>query len=84
MIPIDSGDLRVERQGSHLQQALYLAIRDKIMHGLWSNQGRLPATRKLAEELAVSRNTVTAAYEQLCAEGYIESRRGAGIWQCSY
>lgn len=80
MIPIDSGDLRVERQGSHLQQALYLAIRDKIMHGLWSNQGRLPATRKLAEELAVSRNTVTAAYEQLCAEGYIESRRGAGFY----
>jgi GntR family transcriptional regulator / MocR family aminotransferase len=39
---------------------------------------RLPSTRQLAEELAVSRIPVLAAYEQLLAEGYLEAFIGAG------
>ena len=39
---------------------------------------RLPATRALARELALSRNTVMAAFEQLHAEGYVDGRVGAG------
>src|SRR6267142_462145 len=39
---------------------------------------RLPSTRQLAEELAVSRIPVLAAYEQLQAEGYLETFTGAG------
>ncbi|MGL1311205.1 GntR family transcriptional regulator, partial [Vibrio parahaemolyticus] len=41
---------------------------------------QLPSSRDLALELGTSRNTVTYAYEQLLAEGYLESRTGAGTF----
>lgn len=41
---------------------------------------RLPATRELARDLGLSRNTVLAAYEQLGAEGFIEGRVGSGSY----
>src|SRR5262249_14555976 len=37
----------------------------------------------LAHELGVSRITVTLAYDQLSGEGYIEARRGSGMYVCS-
>ena len=39
---------------------------------------RLPATRALAAELGVARGTVSAAYDQLVAEGWLVARVGAG------
>ncbi|MCG6197819.1 winged helix-turn-helix domain-containing protein, partial [Anoxybacillus sp. LAT_38] len=39
---------------------------------------KLPSTRKLSEELRISRNVVLEAYDLLLAEGYLESRRGSG------
>lgn len=41
---------------------------------------RLPSSRALAEELSVSRMTVTTAYDQLIAEGYLTTRKGAGTF----
>src|SRR3546814_13339151 len=41
---------------------------------------RLPATRQLANELGISRNTVLAAYEQLRAESFIDGRVGSGSY----
>ncbi|MDK1493706.1 PLP-dependent aminotransferase family protein [Sinorhizobium sp. 7-81] len=38
------------------------------------------STRALADELSVSRNSVTQAYEQLTAEGYICGRSGSGTF----
>ena len=40
----------------------------------------MPAQRALAKEWAVSRNTVTAAYERLCSEGLLAPRKGAGTF----
>lgn len=40
----------------------------------------MPSTRALAGDLGVSRGLVTEAYEQLTAEGYLRSDRGAGTW----
>lgn len=38
----------------------------------------LPPTRKLADELAISRSTVNKSYELLTLEGYISSKPGSG------
>ena len=65
------------------------AIKGQIASGLLGPGARLPSTRALASEWGVSRTTVTAAYEQLIAEGYLETRRGAraqvaqGLGSCS-
>lgn len=59
---------------------LYGALRDAILTGRIAPGTRLPSTRDLAQTLAVSRNTVTAAFEQLVAEGYLESRVGDGTY----
>ena len=44
---------------------------------------RLPSERDLAEELAVSRNTVTAAYAELEQRGVIRRIHGKGAYLCA-
>jgi GntR family transcriptional regulator / MocR family aminotransferase len=61
-----------------LYRQLSEALRERILDGTLPPGTRLPSTRILAGELAVSRNTVKGAYEQLQDEGYIDSRVGAG------
>jgi GntR family transcriptional regulator/MocR family aminotransferase len=71
--------LAVERGAAEpLHRQLYAALRDLIADGRLAAGSGLPATRTLAEQLGVGRNTVIAAYEQLLAEGYLEARRGSG------
>ncbi|MFD0074950.1 PLP-dependent aminotransferase family protein [Streptomyces sp. NPDC127166] len=64
------------RRGRALQEALREAVRS----GRLAAGTRLPSTRALAADLGVSRGLVTEAYEQLTAEGYLRSDRGAGTW----
>jgi GntR family transcriptional regulator/MocR family aminotransferase len=59
-----------------LEQSLRSAIRD----GRLPAGARLPSTRALALDLGLARGTVVECYAQLEAEGYLESRRGAGTW----
>ncbi|WP_328748653.1 PLP-dependent aminotransferase family protein [Streptomyces sp. NBC_00285] len=54
------------------------ALRDAVRGGRLAPGARLPATRRLAEEVGVSRGTVKAAYDQLIAEGYLTARQGSG------
>ncbi|GAA1581168.1 PLP-dependent aminotransferase family protein [Actinomadura kijaniata] len=54
------------------------ALRDAVQDGRLAPGARLPATRRLADELGLSRGTVRAAYDQLIAEGYLTARQGAG------
>ncbi len=44
---------------------------------------RLPGSRALAAELGVHRNTVIAAYAELLAEGWVETRPGGGTFVCA-
>ena len=78
------GDLllvRVAReQDKLLHKRLYNAIRHAILDGSLAPESRLPASRDLAAELHISRNTVLTVYEQLLAEGYSASRRGSGTF----
>ena len=57
-----------------IQDQLRVAIRDRRLGA----GERLPSTRRLAELLGVSRGTVVDVYEQLLAEGYVESAVGSG------
>ena len=57
---------------------VYLRLRAAILAGELSPGTRLPATRDLARAAGVARVTVVQAYRQLEAEGFIESRVGAG------
>ena len=41
---------------------------------------RLPSSRALAAQLGVSRTVVTAAYDQLHAEGWLSGRHGSGTY----
>lgn len=61
-----------------LHRQLYFALRTAILEGRLPPGARLPSTRSLAADLAVSRNTVLAAFDQLLAEGYVQGRVGAG------
>ncbi|HYU17488.1 MAG TPA: PLP-dependent aminotransferase family protein [Chloroflexota bacterium] len=63
-----------------LQQQLYTGLRQDILAGRLRPGERVPATRSLAVQLAISRTTAVLAYEQLLAEGYFEARRGAGTF----
>ncbi len=42
----------------------------------------LPSSRKLSEQLSVSRNTVVLAYQSLVDEGFIETRERSGYYVC--
>ncbi|MDN3612549.1 PLP-dependent aminotransferase family protein [Vibrio ostreicida] len=80
MTLIDTGDLTLSGENATLQQRLFNAIRAKIVEKYWPVSAKLPSTRKLAMELNLSRNTVITTYEQLVAEGYIESKQGSGFY----
>jgi GntR family transcriptional regulator / MocR family aminotransferase len=61
-----------------LHKQIYDAYRSAIVKGSLRPRQRIPSTRVLASEIGVSRFPVLNAYAQLLAEGYIESRVGAG------
>lgn len=63
---------------------LYEYIKKEIKDGTISAFTKLPAKRKLADYLQVSKNTIEAAYEQLLAEGYIESISRKGYFVCKF
>ena len=61
-----------------LYQQIARAVRRGVEEGALASGAGLPAERRLASLLAVSRATVVAAYDQLRGEGMLESRRGSG------
>ena len=63
-----------------LHRQIYDAYRASILgQGMQPGQ-KIPSTRALAEDLGISRIPVLTAYSQLLAEGYFESRAGAGTF----
>jgi GntR family transcriptional regulator/MocR family aminotransferase len=64
--------LEVELRRGRMRRGLREALRVAIQDGRLAAGARLPASRRLAAELGVSRGVVSDAYEQLAAEGYLE------------
>lgn len=71
--------LQMDGRGA-LHAQLTRALKAAMLEGRMTAGERLPPTRLLARELAMSRNTVLAAYEQLQAEGYLRGRVGSGSY----
>ena len=61
-----------------LTSQLVVRLRDAILNGTVRPEHTLPASRRLAAGLGVSRGVVVRAYEQLAGEGYLESRGSGG------
>jgi GntR family transcriptional regulator/MocR family aminotransferase len=59
---------------------IYRQMRQAILDGRLKDGDRLPATRELARSLAVSRSTVTTAYERLLGEGIAATKTGAATF----
>nr|WP_314478672.1 PLP-dependent aminotransferase family protein [uncultured Pseudomonas sp.] len=78
-LTFDPAGLSLDRRLG-LSQQLYQALRDRILEGRLDGGTRLPATREMSRLLAISRNSVMQAYEQLYAEGFIETRVGDGTY----
>ncbi len=75
-IPLLLDRSRPETLTAQLVDQLRDAVRrNRIPHGT-----RLPSSRELSEQLAVSRNTVVRAYESLVAEGYLDARPASGMF----
>jgi GntR family transcriptional regulator/MocR family aminotransferase len=66
--------------GEHLVVQLTRRLRQAIETGMLPLGTRLLGTRQLALRLGLGRNTVALAFEQLVAEGYLESRTGSGTF----
>lgn len=58
--------------------ALMARLRDAVRSGSLPTGTRLPPSRVLAHDLGVSRGVVVRVYEQLTAEGYLNTRQGSG------
>ncbi len=73
--------IAVDRKGDKpLHRQIYDAFRAMILDRRLQAGQQIPSTRALADELRISRIPVLDAYSQLLAEGYIESRSGAGTF----
>lgn len=79
-------DLPLHLDGMHGPQSarVHQGLRDAILAGRLAPGSRLPASRVLAVQLGMRRNTVVGVYEQLLSDGLVEARVGAGTFVASH
>ncbi|MGI6129608.1 MAG: GntR family transcriptional regulator [bacterium] len=71
------------KSGIPIYVQLKKQIKDLIKRNAWPVGHRLPTERELAEQLQISRNTVSTTYKELEAEGVICRRQGSGTFVCA-
>lgn len=82
---MDMLSIHIERTSdTPIYEQLYIYIKKEIASGKITFGEKLPSKRKLAEFLKISQNTVETAYEQLVAEGYVESVPRKGYFVQAY
>jgi GntR family transcriptional regulator/MocR family aminotransferase len=78
-------NLVVDKSGNdpvyvQIANQLIIQIREGNLHA----GQQLPSTRQLAESLQVHRKTVVRAYDELTAQGWLESRSGSGTFAATH
>lgn len=66
--------------GEALQAQLYQQLVERIFNGYLPPGTRLPSSRIMAQELCISRNTITVVIDQLKSEGLVQTRMGSGVF----
>ncbi|OXS28532.1 MAG: GntR family transcriptional regulator [Desulfovibrio sp. MES5] len=67
-----------KKSGVPVSRQLYEKIKYFILSGELREREKLPSSRALGKDLNLARSTVLEAYDQLIAEGYLETRQGSG------
>lgn len=70
----------LQQQSGPIYQRVSQCLINAIHIGVVALNSKLPASRDLAVELKLSRNTILNAYQQLEAQGYIHGYTGRGTW----
>lgn len=76
--------LRKEGQNSPLYLQLESEIIQLICDGILKPGQALPSSRELAQNLQLNRKTVVATYEELDAQGWVETRDRSGVYVSSH
>lgn len=63
-----------------LREQLVIQIRLGILSGDLKVRQKLPSTRELARRFHIHSNTVSAAYRELHRSGWVEMRKGSGVY----
>ena len=63
-----------------VHELVYQRIRWLVLSGAWPRGTRVPPSRALAAQLAVSRNTVLGALDRIVADGWVRGRKGSGVY----
>jgi DNA-binding transcriptional regulator YhcF (GntR family) len=63
-----------------MREQLVTQIRLGILSGDLKVRQKLPSTRELARRLHIHSNTVSAAYRELHRTGWVEARKGSGVY----
>jgi len=71
-------NLTIVKTSNKLYLNIANAIRTAIKVGKLAPEEKLPSTRKLAEQLHVNRHTVMAAFQELEAQGWVETKERQG------
>ncbi|TIP77747.1 MAG: winged helix-turn-helix transcriptional regulator, partial [Mesorhizobium sp.] len=67
-----------DRTSGRIGQQFAQAFRDAIAKGELKPGERLPSTRALSATLGIARGTIVEAFDQLYAEGYLQTRARSG------
>ena len=71
-------NISIENAQSKLYLKIAEAIRVAIKEGAVTPDEKLPSARVLAEQLSVNRHTIMAAYNELVAQGWVETKQRQG------
>lgn len=73
---------KLEDSKTPLYVQLYEQIKEEIINNTLKANSKLPSIRLMASDYKISKNTVQTAYNQLYAEGYIDSQEKKGFFVC--